>query len=323
MKIKPRPALYFLIPYLLGIIAGRWASIPFLWLWIFVLLCFIGSVVTRSRQRFLCYALLHLAIFAGGILRLETASDSPIPNRFYDEPISFSGTTVYQPERGEEWDACYAVGELQLLSDPTQQVSAKFLIRFQELLPLRYGKHLTLTGVLRQPQVKRNPGGFDYQAYLSQQGVVGIIIDTEGLVRIGEQGGFPPLRWIETLRIRTERLIDVIYTQTEVETPLLEPSLYAQLLKGILLGKRSDVPTETLDLFRNSGTFHVLAVSGLHVGLVAMFCYFGFSLFQVPTEDSLFLDDYSRANLRRSHRFPSFRLPCLADGNFISRCNPH
>ena len=121
MKIKPRPALYFFIPYLLGIIAGRWASIPFLWLWIFVLLCFIGSVVTRNRQRYLCYALLHLAIFAGGILRLETASDSPIPNRFYDEPISFSGTTVYQPERGEEWDACYAVGELPVIvrSDAT------------------------------------------------------------------------------------------------------------------------------------------------------------------------------------------------------------
>ena len=73
-------------------------------------------------------------------------------------------------------------------------------------------------------------------------------------MRIGEQGGFPPLRWIETLRIRTERLIDVIYTQTEVETHLLEPSLHAQLLKGILLGKRSDVPqkrwisSETVEL---------------------------------------------------------------------------
>ena len=215
------------------------------------------------------------------MLRLEIASDSTILTHFYNEPIGFSGTTVYQPERGEAWDACYAVGELQLLSDPAQRVSAKVLIRFQELLPLRYGKHLTLTGVLRQPQSKRNPGGFDYRASLSRQGIVGII-DTKGLVRIGEQHGFPPLRWIETLRIRTERLIDVIYTETEVETPLLEPSLHAQLLKGILLGKRSDVPTETLDLFRNSGTFHVLAVSGLHVGLVAMFCYFGFSLFRFP-----------------------------------------
>ena len=272
MKIKPRPALFFLTPYLLGIIAGRWVSVPFFWLWISVFFCLIGSIVTRNRRRYLCYTLLHLAVFAGGMLRLETVTHSPIPAHFYDEPISFTGTTVYQPERGEEWDACYAVGELQLLSDPAQRVSAKFLIRFQKLLSLRYGKHLTLTGVLRQPQSKRNPGGFDYQAYLARQGVVGII-DAKDLLRIGEQHGFPPLGWIETLRIQTERVIDTIYT---------EPSLHAQLLKGILLGKRSDVPTETLDLFRNSGTFHVLAVSGLHVGLVAMFCYFGFSLFRFP-----------------------------------------
>ena len=73
-------------------------------------------------------------------------------------------------------------------------------------------------------------------------------------------------------------MIDTIYTDAET----VEPSLHAQLLKGIFLGKRSDLPTETLDIFRNSGTFHVLAVSGLHVGLVALFCYFGFSRFRLP-----------------------------------------
>ena len=277
MKFKLRPALYFLIPYLLGIIVGRWVSIPLLWLWFSVLFCLIGSIVTGQRRHYLCYGLLHLAVFAGGMLRLETASHSPIPPHFYDQPISFSGATNYQPERGEAWDACYATGELQLLSDPTQQVSAKFLIRFQKLVPLRYGRHITLTGVLRQPQGKRNPGGFDYRAYLARQDVVGII-DAKGLLRIDEQGGFLPGRWIEALRIRTERVIDTIYS----ESGTVEPSLHAQLLKGILLGKRSDLPTETLDIFRNSGTFHVLAVSGLHVGLVAMFCYFGFGCFRLP-----------------------------------------
>ena len=250
---------------------------PLLWLWFSVLFCLIGSILTRNRKHFLCYGLLHLAVFAGGMLRLETVSHSPIPPHFYNQPISFSGTTVYQPERGEAWDACYATGELQLLSDPTQEVSAKFLIRFQKLVPLRYGRHITLTGVLRQPQGRRNPGGFDYRAYLARQDIVGII-DAKGLLQIGEQGGFLPLRWIEALRIHTERVIDVIFTDTEA----VEPSLHAQLLKGILLGKRSDLPTETLDIFRNSGTFHVLAVSGLHVGLVAMFCYFGFSRLRFP-----------------------------------------
>ena len=277
MKFTPRPALYFLIPYLLGIIAGRWLSVPLLWLWLSVLLCLMGSIATRQRRQYLCYGLLHLAVFAGGMVRLETASHSPVPPHFYNQPISFSGTTTYQPERGEAWDACYARGELQLLSDPTQQVSAKFLVRFQSLVPLRYGRQITLTGVLQQPQDKRNPGGFDYRAYLARQDVVGII-DAKGFLRVGAQGGFPPLRWIESLRIRTERVIDDIYTKGGT----VEPSLHAQLLKGILLGKRSDLPTETLDLFRNSGTFHVLAVSGLHVGLIAMFCYFGFSLFRLP-----------------------------------------
>ena len=281
MKNIPRPALYFLIPYLLGIIAGQWTSIPFLWLWFAILFSFIGSIVTRNRKRYLSYGLLHIAVFAGGMLRLETASDSPIPTHFYDEPVSFSGATTYQPERGKEWDACYAVGELQVLSDPSQRATAKFLIRFQELMPLNYGRSITLTGVLREPESKRNPGGFDYKAYLARQNIVGII-DAKGLLRIGEQGGLPPLRWIETLRIHTERTIDLIYTNHKTETHLFEPSLPAQLLKGVLLGKRSDIPSETLDIFRNSGTFHVLAVSGLHVGLVAMFCYIGFSIFRCP-----------------------------------------
>ena len=71
MKIKPRPALYFLIPYLLGIIAGRWTSIPFLWLWLSILFSFIGSVLTRNQRRYLSYGLLHLAVFAGGMLRFD------------------------------------------------------------------------------------------------------------------------------------------------------------------------------------------------------------------------------------------------------------
>lgn len=290
MTLKPRPALYFLIPYMLGIVAGSFTSIPLLWLWLFVLICLIGSILTRFQTKYFCYGLLHLAVFASGMLRLEIATESPIPSHFYDKPVNFSGKTVYQPERGEAWEACYAVGKVQLLSDSKQAVSGKFLIRFQELVPLRYGKHLTLTGVLRQPQAQRNPGGFDYQAYLVRQNVFGII-DNKGLLRIGKQGGFPPLRWIESLRLRTERVIDSAYSRLEtpptstlaLETP---PREHAQLLKGILLGKRSDVPSETLDIFRNSGTFHVLAVSGLHVGLIAAFCYFGLmyalSMFRMP-----------------------------------------
>lgn len=280
MTLKPRPALYFLIPFLLGIVTGEYTSIPLLWLWLSVLICLVGSTLTRTRSKYLCYVLLHIAVFASGMLRLGVATVPSIPDNFYEQPVSFTGKTVYQPERGEAWDACYAVGQIQLLSDHTQSVSAKFLIRFQDLVPLRYGKHLTITGVLREPQSKRNPGGFDYQAYLERQNVSGIIYH-QGLLQIGKQSGLPPLRWIEALRFRTEGIIDAAYSKVVASTEN-DISLHAQLLKGILLGKRGDVPTETLDIFRNSGTFHVLAVSGLHVGLIALFCYLGLSVFRLP-----------------------------------------
>ena len=281
--IKLRPAVYFLIPFLIGIITGTYTAIPLFWLWLFIVICLVGSVVARKRKRFLCYILLHIAVFTCGMLRLELATVPLIPPHFYDQPVSFTGKTTYQPERGEVWEACYVVGQVQLLADPSQTVSTKVLIRFDEPIPLRYGRNITLTGVLHQPDTKRNPGGFDYRAYLARQNVSGII-SHQGLFRLGEQSGFPPLRWIESLRLRTERTIDDAYVS--FKEPSTENAstngLHAQLLKGILLGKRGDVPTETLDMFRNSGTFHVLAVSGLHVGLVAMFCFVAFSKFRVP-----------------------------------------
>lgn len=283
MKLKPRLALYFLIPYLLGIVVGEYTSVLPLWTWLFTLICLSCAVLlqwvarfqrgknkwlARLKSKVTLYALLHLAVFASGILRLDIAAPSPIPSHFYNAPVSFSGQTVYQPERGKEWEACYANGTLQLL-ETGETVQAKVLIRFQGLVSLRYGNRLTLSGTLRQPQPQRNPGGFDYRAYLSRKAVFGIIYH-QGLLEIGEQVGFPPLRWIETLRLRTEEVIDEAYGID---------SLDALLIKGIMLGKRSDLPTDTVETFRNSGNFHVLAVSGLHVGFVATFCYFSLSAF--------------------------------------------
>ncbi|MYF97940.1 ComEC/Rec2 family competence protein [Candidatus Poribacteria bacterium] len=288
MKLKLRPALYFLLPFLLGIIIGEYTSIPILWLWIFIVLCFVGTILTRNKTRFMCYVLINIAIFGCGMLRFEIASFPKIPNHYFDQPVSFNGKTVYQPERGKEWDACYAVGQIQLLSDPSQEVSAKLLIRFDKLMPLRYGKQIKLTGDLRQAPTKRNPGGFNYRTYLERQNVSGILYH-QGLVSIGKQSGIPPLRWIETLRLKTEQVIDDAYAGLETqstntsgieETPSNDTTLHAKLLKGILLGKRGDLPSETLEIFRNSGTFHVLAVSGLHVGLIAFFCYLALSAFR-------------------------------------------
>ena len=199
---------------------------------------------------------------------------SPIPPDLYDQRVHFSGKMTYQPERGEHWEAGYANGTIRPVEDPDVAVEAKLLIQFREPIPLRYGDRIEVEGVLRQPNGQRNPGGFDYRSYLARRQVFGILQLNRGQEIVPtDRSGFPLLRWTEKLRRRVEDVIDTAYSENRIQ---------AQVLKGMLLGLRSELSSDILNAFRNSGSIHILAVSGLHVGLIATVCFFGFSLLRLP-----------------------------------------
>ncbi len=273
----PRPALTTLIPYTLGIFVAGFLPIPIFWLWLIALIFIIGAI---ALQRF-CHPALLAAIFVCGMLRLGIVMTSPIPSHFYSQELRFSGRTMYQPQRGELWEECYAVGIIQSVTATTQAVKAKILIRFREPIALHYGDTIEVEGILRQAKGKRNPGGFDYRAYLARRQIFGILYPSRDLeIKPIHQSGFPLLRWMERLRRRVESVTDKMYGDTRA---------HAQLLKGMLLGKRSGISDVTIGVFQNSGVLHILAVSGLHVGLIAAVCFFGFSLFHLPEKVTCFL----------------------------------
>ena len=276
----PRLALRTLVPYLLGVLIARVLPIPLFWIWLIGLICLIGGVgfsylwKTDARISRWGWVFLLGAICACGMFRLKVVLTSPIPLDFYDQPVHFSGEMAYQPERGEQWEAGYANGTIRLVGNRNLAVDAKLLIRFREPIPLRYGDRIEVEGVLRQPNGQRNPGGFDYRSYLARRGDFGILYPqwNQEIVPT-DSSGFPLLRWTEGLRRRVETVIDRAYRENRI---------HAQVLKGLLLGLRSELSPDILDAFRNSGNIHILAVSGLHVGLIATVCFFGFSLLRLP-----------------------------------------
>ena len=276
----PRPALRTLVPYILGVLIAGFLPIPLFWIWLIALTCLIGGVGCSyvwsgdARAARLGWVFLLGAICACGMFRLKVVMTSSIPPDFYDQRVHFSGEMAYQPERGEHWEAGYANGTVRAVETPDLAVDAKLLIRFREPIPLRYGDRIEVEGTLRQPNGQRNPGGFDYRFYLARRQVFGILYPQWGqeIVPMG-RSGFPPLRWTEKLRRRVENVIDAVYRENQI---------HAQVLKGMLLGLRSELSPDILDAFRNSGSIHILAVSGLHVGLIATVCFFGFSLLRLP-----------------------------------------
>ena len=123
---------------------------------------------------------------------------------------------------------------------------------------VRYGDEVRGTFRLRHPRRFDNPGAFDYPAYLASQGVF-----LEGWTR----------EPVEVVRAsQGSRLLAAIFG---VRTLLLQrldaamPPAQAGLLKATVLGDRSGLTPEMNRAFLDSGTYHILAISGLNVSLLA------------------------------------------------------
>ena len=116
----------------------------------------------------------------------------------------------------------------------------------------RYGDELTVTGTPTEPQPV---DGFDYAAYLSAQGIIATMFAQE--VELTGEGG----AWWRTaiFEIR-ERLAESL----ERAMPYPESALAS----AMLLGKRELLPDELVEKFRGTGAAHLLAISGLHVGVL-------------------------------------------------------
>ena len=118
---------------------------------------------------------------------------------------------------------------------------------------IRYGDRLRLEGLLAAPPELDD---FDYPAYLTRQGI-GSVMSFPSVNILGEgEGG----------RFRTA-LFGVrrsLHTSLGKSTP--EPE--ASLGQALLLGMRDTIPDAVLDDFRATGTSHLLAISGLHVGIL-------------------------------------------------------
>lgn len=131
-------------------------------------------------------------------------------------------------------------------------------------VPPQRGELVRVTGALTRPRRARNPGSFDFERYLRSRGIRALLsVKTTERLRPA-RGAARAAAWVEsTVRARLAG----------------EPGA---LLVGLLLGKTSSIPDELLESFRRSGTVHVLAVSGLHVGFICLIAHALLRLFRVP-----------------------------------------
>ncbi len=131
-----------------------------------------------------------------------------------------------------------------------------------DMTHFRPGQIISFPGIILPTSSAANPWEFDYKRYLNLNGISTVVlIPSPGKISVDSDGkqGIPE-RFISNIR---ENLKNVISKSI--------PSPESNLMLGILLGKRKELPDELETAFRRSGTIHILAASGLHVSIVIAF----------------------------------------------------
>lgn len=120
-----------------------------------------------------------------------------------------------------------------------------------------------LHGSIYLPRASSNPGTFDPQEYALRNGRVARF-EAERMQHIGDSGESWRCAFLEAAE-RCRQWISAKLTQDLEDDPET-----AAVIRAMALGVSAEADDDIEDAFRNSGTLHVFAVSGLHVGLLGV-----------------------------------------------------
>jgi competence protein ComEC len=273
MKWHEAPLLALAAAFALGIYSSSWATIPTSWLLgaggILLLLAAVALALGGDRV-----ATVGLLALASALGALSAASD-PLPadhiaRAVLGPLVSVEGRLAEEPVRWAA-DRTRFLIDVDGLRDglDLRPASGRLQVTlYGEAAPVGEGQRVALDLKLSRPRGFKNPGAFDYPAFLRREGI--LLVGSgraESLVALTADD--PP--W----PVRVKR-----WAVATIGAHL--PGTSAALMAGLLLGEKTGLPPEAGEAFRRAGVYHILAVSGFNVALLASSVFFVLSTFGVP-----------------------------------------
>ncbi|NRA48548.1 MAG: ComEC family competence protein [Phaeodactylibacter sp.] len=174
------------------------------------------------------------------------------------------GRVVDALPAGQRLKVTFQVNGLVDSTGESQPVSGRLLAYLHRPSPEDTpipGDQLIIKGKVQSVLPPLNPDQFDYQQYLKRRGIYHQIFADSSWRLIGHQPSL--LSNASNLRARALKVL---------QTALPTPNEYA-VGAALTMGYKSALTEEIEHAYANTGAMHVLAVSGLHVGLVQLILF--------------------------------------------------
>jgi competence protein ComEC len=261
------PLLWLSLAFLAGILAADHWDLPLrTWLilaGVLLLVSILLRFLSRRTQFSISSALLFLPIlltsFSLGAIRYRASI--PRPDASYiawynDRPNEqlVTGVLADPPDDRDTYTnlrirvtGVFSGGEIQ-------PVSGLLLARILPGGEWHYGDVVRVRGHLKTPPENED---FSYRDYLARQGIRTYMPDA-AIWKMPYTEGNPVLRLVFAFK---EHAIDHIYR--------IFPEPEASLLAGILLGDDNGLPATLQQAYQNTGTAHIIAISGFNIAIIA------------------------------------------------------
>ena len=268
------PLLLLLSSYVAGIILAN--ILGFLDTFILLIICIIvfllGWLSYRNDWKITVILFLSSFLLIGMVntsYHLQPSGSNNIYH-FRGEQGSLFGT-VFQTEMKQT----YHCQEIQVntnffqLNDKRYQTNGRVLLKVYDVEPvIKFGDVIKAEVLLQEPELPGNFGEFNYRDYLTRQNIfLTDSVEMNQLEIVGHSKGLSINTLIYGIKNRISQKIEKIYQ-----------SPGKGLIKAIIIGDKTEISRELMDIFQDAGIMHILAISGLHVGIIAIVLLFIFNL---------------------------------------------
>lgn len=222
------------------------------------------------------YALVGIGFFLIHSLHLTSSPGLNLLTRLGPSPeaITATGAVISEPRVAPNGLASFLLHlESIELANRSQPTNATIMTRWRG--HPEFGDELKLFGVVDPIAAPRNPGEFDMRSYLKRRDIHQSLLvryPEDGLL-VRRHGGNPVLRAAqESRRWMQATLCRGLDGSPDVQS----------FISGIALGLRHQAPEDIEEPFQQTGTLHLFAVAGLHVGIVARLLWMLGTVAQLP-----------------------------------------